>query len=120
MTTVLASKSGPSALREAAILELKGNLRGVLIEPGDADYDSARRVYNARIDRYPRIIARCRDVADVTSAVNFARGSGLTLAIRGGGHNGGGLGTCDGGLVIDLSQMNSTRVDPVARTVRVG
>jgi FAD/FMN-containing dehydrogenase len=109
-----------SALTEAAILELKGNLRGAVIEPGDAEYDSARRVYNAMIDRYPRIIVRCRDVADVISSLNFARSTGLTLAIRGGGHNGGGLGTCEGGLVIDLSQMNSTRVDPVARTVRVG
>src|SRR5215813_12731551 len=109
MTTVLAPKSGPSALTEAAILELKGSLRGAVLEPGDADYDSARRVYNAMIDRYPRIIARCRDVADVISALNFARGTGLTLAIRGGGHNGGGLGTCDGGLVLDLSQMNGTR-----------
>jgi UDP-N-acetylenolpyruvoylglucosamine reductase len=71
------------------------------------------------IDKYPDVIARCVDVADVISAVNWAREHRLTVAIRGGGHNGGGLGTCDGGLVIDLSLMKGTHVDPVARTVRV-
>src|SRR6185436_19931319 len=64
-------------------------------------------------------IARCANVADVISSVNFAREQGMLLAIRGGGHNGPGLGTCDGGLVIDLSMMKSVRVDPEARTVRV-
>ena len=71
------------------------------------------------IDKRPRLIARCVDVADVMSAVNFARENDLLLAVRGGGHNGGGLGTCDDGLVIDLSQMRGVRVDPKARTVRV-
>jgi FAD/FMN-containing dehydrogenase len=106
-------------LTEAAIQDLKTRLRGPLIVPGDAEYTTARQVYNAMIDRYPRLIARCHDVADVMSAVNFGCESGLTVAVRGGGHNGAGLGICDDGLVIDLSLMRSTRVDPVARTVRV-
>jgi FAD/FMN-containing dehydrogenase len=95
------------------------NLRGRLIRPSDADYDAARALYNGMIDKRPRLIARCADVADVMSAVNFAREEGLLLAIRGGGHSGPGLGSCDGGLVIDLSTMKSVRVDPDSRTVRV-
>ena len=97
---------------------LQANLRGQLIRPGDADYEQACAVYNAMIHRRPALIARCVDVADVMSCVNFARETGITLAIRGGGHNGGGLGTCDDGLVIDLSPMKGIRVDPAARTVR--
>jgi FAD/FMN-containing dehydrogenase len=93
-------------------------LRGPLIQPGDADYEQARQVYNGMIDKRPGLIARCVDVADVIHSVNFAREHNLTLAIRGGGHNGGGLGTCDDGLVIDLSLMNHVHVDPVAKTAR--
>lgn len=98
---------------------LRSALRGTLIQSGDAEYDSARRVFNAMIDRYPGLIARCADVADVIACVNFARERQLALAVRGGGHNGGGLGTCDNGLVIDLSRLKGVRVDPLARTVRV-
>ena len=101
-----------------AIAQFSSTLRGRLVQPGDADYDEARRVYNAMIDRTPRFIVRCRDVADVISSVNFAREQSLLLAVRGGAHNGGGLGTCDDGLVIDLSGLNGIRVDPEARTVR--
>src|SRR5205085_10256337 len=71
------------------------------------------------INKHPALIARCVDVADVMAAVNFACDHQLTLAVRGGGHNGPGLGTCDDGLVIDLSGMKSVRVDPIARTARV-
>ena len=71
------------------------------------------------IDKRPAAIARCRDVADVMTCVNFGREHGIEIAIRGGGHNAGGLGIWDGALVIDLSQLRSTTVDPVARTVRV-
>ena len=90
-------------LNEQAIQSLKTSLRGQLIQPGDADYDAARALYNGMIDKRPRLIARCVDVADVIAAVNFGREQGLLLAIRGGGHNGPGLGSCDDGLVIDLS-----------------
>lgn len=96
----------------------QASLRGSLIQPGDALYDESRKVYNAMIDKRPVLIAQCADVADVVQAVNYARNNDLTLAVRGGGHNGGGLGVCDGGLVLDLSLMNGVRVDPTARTVR--
>src|SRR5579875_1312014 len=109
----------PVVLEEAAIQELASHLRGTLLRPADADYEQARRVYNAMIDRHPALIACCADVADVIAAVNFARDHQLTLAVRGGGHNGPGLGTCDDGLVIDLSDMKGIRVDPAARTARV-
>ncbi len=99
--------------------QLRGAFRGELIQPTDATYDAARKVYNAMIDKRPRLIARCVDVADVMAAVEFGRENGLLTAIRGGSHNGAGLGTCDDGLVIDLSRMKGIRVDPAARTVRV-
>ncbi len=105
---------------DAATVEaFKGGLRGHLIRPGDPGYDDARRVYNAMIDRRPALITRCANVADVIRSVNFARDNGVLVAIRGGGHNGAGLGTCDGGLVIDLLPMKGIRVDPKARTARV-
>ena len=107
-------------MTSATIQAFTTALRGKLIQPGDADYDAARKVYNAMIDRRPRMIARCVDVADVMAAVSFAREQKLLLAVRGGGHNGGGLGICDDGLVIDLSGMRDVRVDPAACTVRVG
>ena len=90
--------------------ELKADLRGELIQRGDAGYDEARKLYNAMIDKRPRAIARCVDAADVMACVNYARSEGMLLAVRGGGHNGPGLGSCDGGLVIDLSRMRSVRV----------
>jgi FAD/FMN-containing dehydrogenase len=107
------------ALEETAVQELASRLRGALLRPSDAGYEQARQVYNAMIDKHPALIARCVDVADVIVAVNFARAHELALAVRGGGHSGPGLGTCDGGLVIDLSDMKGIRVDPVARTARV-
>lgn len=99
--------------------QLKPLLRGEFIQPQDAGYDAARQVYNGMIDRRPGAIARCADVADVIAAVNFAREHKLLLAIRAGGHNAGGLGLCDDGLVIDLSRMRGIRVDAAARRVRV-
>ena len=105
--------------RDLPVEELEKDMRGQLIQPRDAAYDGARKVYNAMIDRYPRLIARCEDVADVIAAVRFGREHDLLVAVRGGGHNGGGLGICDDGLVIDLSPMSGVRVDPESRTVRV-
>ena len=99
--------------------QLRSAFRGELIQPADAAYDAARKVYNGMIDKRPQLIARCVDVADVMAAVQFGRDNQLLTAIRGGGHNGAGLGICDGGLVIDLSRMKGIRVDPRARTVRV-
>ena len=106
-------------LAQQSINEFRTHLRGELIQPGDATYDEARKVYNAMIDKRPALIAYCLDVADVMSAVNFGRDNHLTVAIRGGGHNGPGLGTCDDGLVIDLSRMRGIHVDPANKTVRV-
>jgi FAD/FMN-containing dehydrogenase len=103
---------------EAARRELSG-FRGRLIGPEDADYEEARAVFNAMIDKRPALIARVADADDVVAAVGFAREHGLPLAIRGGGHNGGGLGTVDDGVVIDLSLLKDVEVDPEARTVRV-
>jgi hypothetical protein len=98
---------------------LRSKFRGILIQPTDPAYDAARKVYNAMIDKRPRLIARCADVADVIAAVEYGRENNLLTAIRGGGHNGGGLGVCDDGLVIDLSDMKGIRVDPAAREAQV-
>ncbi len=99
--------------------ELKTLIRGELIQPADAGYEEARKLYNAMIDKRPGLIARCVDAADVRACVNYARENGVLLAVRGGGHNGPGLGSCDGGLVIDLSRMKGVRVDPAAMTAHV-
>jgi FAD/FMN-containing dehydrogenase len=107
-------------LQETSINELKAALRGRVIQAGDPDYEDARKVYNAMIDKRPRLIARCVDITDVISSVNFARQNRLLLSIRGGSHNAGGLGICDDGLVIDLAPIKYTRIDPKARTVTVG
>jgi FAD/FMN-containing dehydrogenase len=106
-------------LTDEALSALRANLRGTVIAPGDAAYDTARALHNAMIDRRPAAIAQCRDVADVISAVRFGREHDQAVAIRCGGHNGAGLGSVDNGLVIDLSPMKGTRVDPTAKTVRV-
>jgi len=107
-------------LTVTAINEFKTKLRGQLIQPADAGYDQARKVYNAMIDRKPALIVRCADVADVIASVNFGRENDILVAVRGGGHNAGGLGVCDEGLVIDLSSICYTHVDPEGGTVRVG
>jgi len=101
-----------------ADLTIQG-LRGRLFEPSDEGYDEARALYNGMIDKRPRLIARCTSAADVMAVVNYAREQKLLLAIRGGGHSGPGLGSCDDGVVIDLSQMRTVRVDPATRTARV-
>ena len=106
-------------LSETAIKNFKANLRGELIQRSDERYEEARKLYNGMIDKRPLMIARCVDVADVITAVNFGRDLDLLTAIRGGGHNGPGFGSCDDGLVIDLSMMKSVRVDPATRRVRV-
>ena len=99
-------------LSETTIEKFKTNLRGELIQRSDGRYEDARKLYNGMIDKRPLLIARCVDVADVITAVNFGRDLDLLIAIRGGGHNGPGFGSCDDGLVIDRSMMKSGRVDP--------
>ncbi len=105
---------------EAAGQELAETFGGELIGPADAGYDDARALFNAMIDKRPALIARCRDADDVVRVIAFARERGVPVAVRGGGHNGGGLGSVDDGVVIDLSLLKSVSVDPESRTVRVG
>ena len=109
-----------SVLTDNAVSELKSRVRGAIIKPGDAGYDDARKVYNAMIDRKPGLIVRCTDVGDVIASVNCARENRMLLSIRCGGHNAGGLGVCDDGLVIDLAPIKYVRIDPDARTATVG
>lgn len=99
--------------------ELRSSFHGQVFARADAGYEDARRIWNASIDKHPRVIARCSGLADVVEAVNFARKNELLTAIRGGGHNVGGRALCEDGLVIDLSAMRGVYVDPVKRTVRV-
>jgi FAD/FMN-containing dehydrogenase len=106
-------------LKDAAIEKFKTSFRGELIPRGDERYEEARKLYNGMIDKRPLLIARCADAADVISAVQFGRDNDLLTAIRGGGHNGPGLGSCNDGLVIDFSRMKGVRVDPAKRIVRV-
>ncbi len=108
-----------TSLKMDAIAGLRTKIRGDIIQPGDPQYDTARKVYNAMIDKHPALIVRCVDAADVSNAVNFGCEQGLDIAVRGGSHNGPGFGTVEGGLVIDLSRMRGIRVDPEAKTVRV-
>ncbi len=97
----------------------KSTFHGQLIEPSDAEYDNARQIWNASVDKRPRFIARCSGVADIVAAVDFGRANDLLTAIRGGGHNVGGRALCDDGLVIDLSAMRAVHVNSTDRTVRV-
>ena len=105
-------------VNEEWIEEFRRSLRGDLLQPGDPDYDQARTVWNAMIDRRPALIARCIGPSDVVKAVNFVRQNDLLLAVRGGGHSFAGNAVCEGGLVIDLTRMKSIRVDPIKRTAR--
>jgi FAD/FMN-containing dehydrogenase len=109
-----------SALRDEDVLSLQRSLDGELIRPGDAEYEAVRKVWNGMIDRHPALVARCANTQDVVACVNFARDKGLTLAVRGGGHNVAGHATCDGGLVIDLGPLNHVEVDPQRRRARAG
>jgi FAD/FMN-containing dehydrogenase len=117
--TIHEARRSEMTLTAEAIEQIQQQLRGNLLLPDDPGYDEARAVYNAMIDKHPAMIAQCANVADVIASVNFAREHDLILAVRGGGHNGAGLGTVDNGLVIDLSPMNGVRVDPANRTARV-
>jgi FAD/FMN-containing dehydrogenase len=108
------------ALGREALDDLRERVGDRLVTAEDAEYEAARRVWNGMIDRHPTLVVRCSGAADVIAAVAFASENGLRLAVRGGGHNVAGFGTCEGGLVVDLSAMNGVRVNPKARTVRAG
>lgn len=111
-------RGGTTDVPNDAITALASQLRGDLIQPGDAAYDEVRKVWNGMIDKRPALVARCTGTADVVVAVRFARSHDLLVAVRGGGHNVAGNAVCDGGLVIDLSLMKGIQVDPVKRSVR--
>jgi FAD/FMN-containing dehydrogenase len=115
----VATLTGPEiTLPEPVVEEFQKSLRGELIRPGDGGYNEARKIWNANIDKHPALIARCMGAADVINAVNFARDNHLLVSVRGGGHSFPGTCVADGGLVIDLTNMNSVRVNPVRRTAR--
>ncbi|HEX2772162.1 MAG TPA: FAD-binding oxidoreductase [Micromonosporaceae bacterium] len=113
MTTIMGA--GGPAVSSGAVAALAEGLQGQVILPGHDEYDRARRVWNGSIDRHPALVVRCAEVADVQAAVRFARERDLLIAVRGGGHNIAGSGTCHGGMVIDLSPMKGVRVDPATR-----
>jgi FAD/FMN-containing dehydrogenase len=102
------------------IAQLREQVRGPVIEPGDDGYDDLRRVHNGMHDRRPALIVRAAAAADAVAVVNYARDAGLDLAVRGGGHSGPGFGTCDGGVVLDLGLINNVFVDRTKKTARVG
>ena len=102
-----------------SIATLRGQIRGAVLGTDDANYDGVRSIWNAMIDRRPAVIVRAAGAADVIQTVNFAKAHNAQLAIRGGGHNIAGNAVCEGGVMLDLSNMKSVRIDPVARTARV-
>jgi FAD/FMN-containing dehydrogenase len=106
-------------LPRADVADLRASLRGQLLLAADAGYEQARKVWNGSFNRRPALIARCAGAADVIQAVNFGRAHELLVSVRGGGHSISGQSVCEGGLMIDLAQMNSVHVDPIARRARV-
>ncbi len=110
---------GDKPLPETALQNFKGALRGRIVMPGSSEYDEARTIWNAMIDRRPALIARCASADDVVQAVSLARENDFVLAVRGGGHNIAGNAVCDGGLMIDLSPMKSVRIDSGKRIAHV-
>lgn len=110
---------GNVSISEESLVDLKASLRGSVLKPTDAEYDSTRALWNGMIDRQPGAIIRCHGTADVIKAVRFAAEHKLKLAVKGGGHNIAGNAVCDGGLTIDLSPMTSVRIDPTRRLARV-
>ena len=106
-------------MASSAVDGLADVVRGQVVLPGSPGYDEARALYNAMIDKHPAGVVYCLDERDVAAVIGFARERGLRLAIRSGGHNGGGLGSVDEGLVLDLSPMHTVSVDAEASTVQV-
>jgi FAD/FMN-containing dehydrogenase len=105
-----------ATIDDATIQQLETNFGGQLLTSDSPEYDEARELFNAMIDRRPALIARCSGVSDVMAAVRLARERGLEIAVHGGGHSAPGHSMCDGGLVVDVSPMKGVRVDPAART----
>ena len=117
-TPTLKDRKG-SPIAKEALDSLASAMAGKAIRPGDADYEEARRIWNANVQKHPGLIVRCAGTADVVQAVKFARANNVLVAIRGGGHNVAGRALCDDGIVIDLSGMKAVFVDPARATARV-
>lgn len=117
--SLLTHETSPITERNIAVEDLRAVLTGQLIQPCDADYDQARQLWNGAIDMRPAVIVRCQNALDVAHAVLFARRHELPIAVRSGSHNAAGMASCNGGLVVDLSQMQAVAVDPQQRTARV-
>jgi FAD binding domain-containing protein/berberine-like enzyme len=113
---MLCNSGGEITVQASTFQAFQSSLRGTLIRPGDASYELARKTWNGMINKHPALIARCSGVADVITAVRFAREHDLLVAVRGGGHSLPGFSVCEGGMVIDLSPMKGIRVDPDKRT----
>ncbi len=113
---MIAQTNHRTVLAHTAVQDFAAGLHGRLIRPDDDGYDTARKVWNGMIDRRPALIVRCASADDVARAITFARGQQLPVSVRGGGHSTAGFAVCDGGLVIDLSQMKGISVDPQNRT----
>lgn len=109
-----------SRIRPAAVAELRHRVRGQIVQWGDAEYDEARAVYNAMHDRWPALVVRVEKSEDVCATIDFARSHGLQIAVRGGNHSMPGFGSCDDGLVIDLSRLRRVEVIEQTRVARVG
>ena len=116
---ILTPSGQETIISKTVIDELKASLRGKLLLPGDADYNDARKIHNAMIDKHPALIVQCTGVSDIISCLDFARKNNLLFTVRGAGHNVAGSSVCDGGIVIDLSHMKGIRIDPSERTVQV-
>ena len=119
MNQIPAKPTSHSTLPAAAVAEFQSEFGGAIIRSGSAEYENARKVWNAIIDRYPAIIAMCEDVEDVVKAVRFARDHHLPLSVRSGGHNVAGRALCDDGIVVDLSRMKAITVDADRNIVEV-
>jgi FAD/FMN-containing dehydrogenase len=118
--TIARTLSGELVALDPTVIDaFAWRLAGRVLVESAAEYEQARRVWNGLIDKRPAVIVRCFGVADVLDSLRFARDHNLLVAVRGGGHNVAGFGTCDGGLVIDLSPLRGIRVDPAKRTVHV-
>jgi FAD/FMN-containing dehydrogenase len=122
MTATASERDGavPRRVSRAAARQLAGKLSGQIVLPGVDEYERARRVFNAMIDRRPAVIIRCETAEDVVHGLGFAQAHAVPLAVKGGGHGVAGRAVCDAGVMLDLSAMKSVAVDPDARVVTAG
>src|SRR4051812_23311307 len=109
-----------TTLDDRQVSDLSGRISGRVLSPGAPGYDDARAVHNGLVDRRPALIVRCRTADDVVAALALARGAGLEVSVRGGGHNVAGRAVADGGVMIDLAELKAIAVDPERKTLTAG